>query len=492
MSSPSDQLRSWLDETLETAKPGEWLPSDRRLANHWGLSMRTVQRIMASYANRGQVVRVRGRGTRAPGEIASAETATFLRRESSAESLMARLRDMMRTGELKRGQTLPQVKWLCREFHLSPRTVSLAYHRLQDDGVVVRVGRNFRVGSFRSLAREAGRREVYLFAKNAQEFREAFKEDILAHSYLRMHNELSHHGFILLFETFDKLQEHFQRWNRRHRYPFGIVLFRWRNNVDELQKQLDTMRQRAKHASCQPPAMLVDLLKVVDKPPRGIIVVYRSTLSTAVARALAEFVRRKAYSNVVFFLDETQRYDVEHGYSWASIWPVLKVKSELNDALANATFGLAAKPLKGPHTVTSFLKRQISHHGESLAQTLLDALGLKSFDELEGRLEVAKDFASLFSEVCKPGSVWVFSTDYEADRALQWARNNGIGVPEQLAIIGLENNSDYFPKGITTVEPDWETIGYLMAHAIIGDFGLERTSRGYMRIAASVHERLTT
>ncbi|MBD3391641.1 MAG: GntR family transcriptional regulator [Chitinivibrionales bacterium] len=491
MSTPTERLRTWLDKKLETAKPGEWLPCDRDLASHFDVSHRTVQRLMKSYATDGKLSRVKGRGTCVPGADAEVPGA-MPTRQSSVATLVEQLHDSMRKGELERGKTLPQVKWFCRQFGVSPHTVAAAYRRLQEEGLVVRTGRNYRVGSFRSLSREEAKREVYLFTKNVSEFREAFKEDILAHSYHRMHNELSRHGYILLFETFDKLQGLLSQWGRRQRYPFGLVLFRWRHVVEGLSEQMEQMRQRARQSSVQAPAVLVDLLKVVPKPIKGLSTVYRSTLSTVVARALASFVRQKGYSRVVFFLDETHPYDVDHGYSWASLWPALKIRSEMTDACAGASFALVARPRLKPFTVKAFLDRQVEYHGDALARALLKALGIGSFDELEGPLHVTRDFGNVFPSVKGKRTAWVFITDQQAQRALRWARGAKIRVPEDLAIIGLENNSDFFSDGITTVEPDWETIGYLMAHALIGDFDLEKTSRGFMRVAANVHERLTT
>jgi hypothetical protein len=46
--------------------------------------------------------------------------------------------------------------------------------------------------------------------------------------------------------------------------------------------------------------------------------------------------------------------------------------------------------------------------------------------------------------------------------------------------------------GITSVILDKETIGYNLAHALLDDIPVERTSQGYLRMKALVLERGTT
>jgi DNA-binding LacI/PurR family transcriptional regulator len=86
----------------------------------------------------------------------------------------------------------------------------------------------------------------------------------------------------------------------------------------------------------------------------------------------------------------------------------------------------------------------------------------------------------------------VFSDEAMAARAYEWAVDRGVRIPKQLAIIGLQNDPAHYHLGISYCGPDWDTIGYLMAHSIMQDFEVEKTSQGFLRTKAHVVERLTT
>jgi DNA-binding LacI/PurR family transcriptional regulator len=92
----------------------------------------------------------------------------------------------------------------------------------------------------------------------------------------------------------------------------------------------------------------------------------------------------------------------------------------------------------------------------------------------------------------RKGDLWVFERDRHASHALQWASDHRVPVPRDISIMGLENDPAFFDRGITTCIMDWETIGYLLAHVLIGDFAVERTSRGFVRTASLLLEKLTT
>jgi hypothetical protein len=91
-----------------------------------------------------------------------------------------------------------------------------------------------------------------------------------------------------------------------------------------------------------------------------------------------------------------------------------------------------------------------------------------------------------------PGSVWVFTDDADAVVALDWAGAAGVGVPADVALIGLENAPAFLGRGISGCVHDWETTGYLMAHAIIGDSALQVSTRGFVRTQALMLERASS
>lgn len=75
--------------------------------------------------------------------------------------------------------------------------------------------------------------------------------------------------------------------------------------------------------------------------------------------------------------------------------------------------------------------------------------------------------------------------------ALTLCREQRIAVSKQLSIIGLENDPACFHLGISSCVPDWDGIGYLMAHALMRDFAIEKTGKGFIQTRAKMIYRTT-
>ncbi len=75
---------------------------------------------------------------------------------------------------------------------------------------------------------------------------------------------------------------------------------------------------------------------------------------------------------------------------------------------------------------------------------------------------------------------------------MAWAQRNRVKVPEQLPLLSVDDDPDYHDLSLSRCELDWEGVGYLMAHAIIGDFAVPTTEEGVVRVRARVVGKLTT
>ena len=58
--------------------------------------------------------------------------------------------------------------------------------------------------------------------------------------------------------------------------------------------------------------------------------------------------------------------------------------------------------------------------------------------------------------------------------------------------MALEADPALIRRGISVAAPDSDTIGYQLAHSLMGDIPLARTGHGYLQTRAMVYERLTT
>jgi len=136
-----------------------------------------------------------------------------------------------------------------------------------------------------------------------------------------------------------------------------------------------------------------------------------------------------------------------------------------------------------PRALRTYAARKFSRDDEKFA------------DSLNRRIRIAKDFEMVYRSSCpkdNPDTLWVFGADSEAAMAIDWADEQGIHIPGQLSIMGLQHSPSFFHRGLSLCGPDWDTIGYQMAHSLIGDVPVAKTGRGFIRSRAIVIEKLTT
>ena len=85
----------------------------------------------------------------------------------------------------------------------------------------------------------------------------------------------------------------------------------------------------------------------------------------------------------------------------------------------------------------------------------------------------------------------VCTTDQVASDLLALLRTRRVAVPDAVSVVTLENSAKFLFQGITASAIDYDLVGYLMAHALIGDIPLRKSSRGFLSIDSGVIERLT-
>jgi hypothetical protein len=79
----------------------------------------------------------------------------------------------------------------------------------------------------------------------------------------------------------------------------------------------------------------------------------------------------------------------------------------------------------------------------------------------------------------------------EAQSVLHAARELSIRVPDRLGIVSLVEDASCCIHKISSCMADWEAIGYLNAHALIGDIPVKRSSRGFIDSRALMYDRGT-
>jgi DNA-binding LacI/PurR family transcriptional regulator len=89
-------------------------------------------------------------------------------------------------------------------------------------------------------------------------------------------------------------------------------------------------------------------------------------------------------------------------------------------------------------------------------------------------------------------ALWLMTTDRLAPQTLQALHRFGIGISQEAALVSLENNTAFFHHNISACAPDFNRIGYLMAHALLGDIPLNKSLRNFIRFEVPIIHRQTT
>lgn len=477
----------WLEQLLDRTEAGGPLPTDEAVAEAWGVSSRTVKRLMSQAARRGVIVRVRGKGTfKAGGEPAGGIPDAPARR-SSADRLHAELADGIRRGTLMRGSRLPPVKYLSVSHAVSSKTVIGAYRRLAANGLAVKIGKQYWVGAFSPWTKMPVTANAWLFAHSEDQLSSVFTSDTLRFAYLRMEQELRACGVGLRCAPISDVHKLCRRWVSRREYPCGLVFFR--HPGSRMEWLLTTVGpllgpRRSSHTQ-----VIVDVVKAQEmkRVPSRVHAFSRGNLNTAIARAIAAYAAQSRYESVVLLVPPA-----DQTYSPSAFVRFEKVTFEM----------LATQP--APNRFRQVILSQGSPRGSvRMSGDLLLAhdtywsyirekyRALRAPADLRDISEVTDSFDSVL-KLFRGSTLWVCGTDDIAVAAHTWLRQRGIDIPKRIGVVSLESSHRLIHKGISVGSPDWEQFGHLLAHIIIGDCTYRKTGRGFIRPPVSIIDRQTT
>ena len=475
----SDKLTAWLEEQLPKLSPGARLPTDNQLAEMFGLSATTVRRTLKQYRDAGRLVRYRGKGTFVP---SSGPPAAVSAPTSSSQNVAGHLRASICEGSLRRGQALPPPKQLVHAFEVSHATVRAAYEQLVRDGFAVKVGRRHWVGAFPEALGSGATGNMYLVARERSDFESIFRGDFLTQAYQKMERELLANGYALLFASIRELRDLIRQWQAHKSLPRGLVFHGMDDRrYAQIRPALDRLASVANRLGRPRPRVLLDWrLNTSPRRPHGTDVLCRGNLLTVRARAVAGYLVRQHHRCALFFGAPGQ------------ILPLGKERAELRHLDKDFAFHLAvltasAKP--GTRQAVLDEVRAVFDRNPVLAR-ILGKYETVSQETVVAETVVVKDFSEAY-ETLPEASAWVFDKDSEAAVALAWAQRRQIRLAGNIAIVSYENNPEFYHLGLTCCCPDYEQIGYQMAHTLINDFPVAHTSRGFIKANALVVPRRT-
>lgn len=470
----------WLESHLADIPDGTRLPSDTELARRHGLSRKTVEKVMRGFVEDGVLARRPGAGT-FKGTRPEPQPAPRPRRSSSS-SLAADIVQSIHRGELKQGEALPSVKYLVGRFRVSPATVTAAYRELQESGLVTKIGKTFWLGRFAELVHPAERREVLLVVNTESELVDAFQSDVYAGMYGRLETTLASSGFMLRVVTAEQYQDAASSWLHTRQYPFGIVFFRQRHTTFPPLLEVLTKVLRRRDA----PAMAT-VCDWDDRPfydfPRRMHVLSRPNLNTTHARALARYIQGAGFRRPVLIMDRQHLFG-RKPFRW-DLGDSFKAFTELRHlpGCARLTITVVDTDCDRDGLLTRLQRADLDGILSKYEPTTLEdaADTLSVHPTLSAALQASPD-----------ADLVLFQQDPHAVEALSFYRGERKAVPGDVAMVSLDGNPAYYHHGFTRCELDLDGIGYLMAHAVIGDFAIPRTSKGFIRAQARILHKLTT
>ncbi len=487
----SEKLRQWIDAFIAGNPPGAQLPHDRQLAERLRCSVMSVRRVMAEYTARGLLERRHGSGTRTATRQGAGKTAEDESGNSidgapgSAAALHDDLLKAIASGKFKQGTALPLNKQLSIQLHVSTGTVTAAYRMLEKEGYVTKLGKQYWVGGVYGSLHWAARRECIVLYPETIALTTMFTSHNLSMALRKMESRLEEQGWLFRYTNYSELQSCIDLWKKRGRLPDGVLVFgRDAGYVTgEDFSYVHAMFSKAAERMRRSPPPLLAISKAFVAGRSGCHFFSGSHTHTVRARATAKFALMHDPASLKIVLDER----VSHAdlFNYLRIYPEIRA---VNQSMRVEVLLRSDRPAGAPARV---LKRLSSHFPFEHIRSRLAVDGVLVREEFERMFRSIRSFADAAQQT--PGrTMLVFGEDRHAVQVLHWCERNRIAVGERILLLSYENNPAFFGYGITACISDWETDGYLMAHALIGDIPIARTSRGFIRSRARILRRLTS
>jgi hypothetical protein len=453
------------------------------------MSPRTVRRIMSRARDEGLVVRIPGKGTFKPGGKPVEPVVEPSEAMSSEERLARSLTEAISRGELRRGSPLPQMKYLCLQYHVSQKTVIAAYARLRNRGLVKKIGKRFWVGGFNPLDRGALRKEAYIVTRDQAQQESIYADEHMGLAYQRLERELRTCNIRLRYATWEELSGLQQTWASRGNYPVGLVFFGFDGKYfDQLRRMLRPLGGKGRPQKC---SIVIDMDEYGDHctVPLRLSVLSRGNLNTSVARTAARYLGSSLQREMVLLIEESYlRADPRRhflrfhklSFELARAFHTRPVRHMVISPDRRLTSrNIFEEFFRGD---TAYLEYIMSKYSIDLAQ---------SPERIEDNIAVATNCAAALQLFDGPAT-WLFATDSLAKTGWDELMRHRKRVPEDVALISMQNSPRKCHLGLTAFSPDYDLVGYLMAHSLIGDLPVQKTSHGYIQVPCPVIERLTT
>lgn len=484
----SRQFAAWIRGHIARMRPGDDLPTDATLAGQWGLSQKTVAGVMRALAVEGLIVRTRGKGTSVAGAI---EQKLPPSPNDAAQNLAGHICQAIQSGRIRVGDPLPPVTSLSREQGVSAHTVIAAYRQLLTEGLIHRVGRVHRCGPFRLTHPASSARQVTVIAQGPDDMESLFADRWYGRAYHEFEDECARHGLLVSYTTY----EGFAVARSPGIETIGIVCAETAHTrrqphptnplcVESIRRCMRTHK------------VLLDIkgITTVGRPPstfirrrpRGTTYLYRPYLSQALRESLVSLVCARGLRQVMVIADAGRTRGVAVGPSPApndgrlSAHPPFWTLSDLlrfRERVAR----------KAPQVRVTIAVANARTRAER--SRIEQYIGSGADADVNPPVYAFIDTLGQHTSGIAQADLVVVGTDALAADLLSTV---GPRSPISSRLVSLDNDPRFYHLGLSRCEIDWHNLGYLMAHALMGDIPVAVTSEGYLEPVARVVEKRTS
>ena len=198
-----------IEEKYSHYKPGFKLPTAAELAEEICISRPNILKALQNLKAKGFLSFHKGQGARIAGSQSES-----LRKQDSKERLYIFLKTEIEKGNIKVDESLPKIAFLANRYKVSQKTVTEAYAKLEDVGLVRRIGRQALVGKQHEFYRETVAHKnneppkLFIVSKRMETWRTFIKAKRTQKFAFEFSNQIRLYGIETIHCYFERVTHH--------------------------------------------------------------------------------------------------------------------------------------------------------------------------------------------------------------------------------------------------------------------------------------------
>ena len=481
---PSQIFIQWIEAVIADPSAGECLPTISELAQRFGLSPTSIKHLLKPYITRNMLTAIRGKGTYITSRMSPSKQPITLRTLVSADSIANALTDDIATGKLKQGDPLPAVKFLCKQFRVGQSTVTQAYRRVAEKGLARKVGRNYWVGGLQSIRSFRARKTIACFNFSEGDASDLTSANDIYKAFAAMEYELQNFRLDLHFEDGAQCDRSlhprfFSQSDCAGVIITGVRVARFALLQPRIQKLVPVLPRTGKR-------ILVCGADPECSIPKQVSYFCHGTIITNTVRTAAEYCFTKDFKDISLLFREKED-------NFRDLRFLIRFISESRMRNPKVRFHFLIQTLRLESSPENIFQRASSYKRSGsfdYLEGLLSKYEKMTMDDLYRMITISVNLDDLLTRVPQ-GAIWVTKDASTALQVVEWCTSHHIRIPSSAAILTFDQSQLLQYRGIATCVPDWHTMGYLMAHALIGDIPMKKSRRGFLRTPAILYNRAT-